>query len=66
MLIGALAISSATVDCSPFSTNGALAVANGAHQGDFIYKALFKWSWILIIGTPLVTWAAMILPPWGG
>lgn len=66
MLIGALAISSSTVDCSPFSTNGALGVANAAHQGDFVYKGLFKWSWILIFGTPLVTWAAMILPPWGG
>ena len=65
MLIGALGISSATVDCSPFSTNGALAVANGAHQGDYIYKAIFKWAWILIVGTPIVTWALMILPPWG-
>lgn len=65
MLVGALVISSATVDCSPFSTNGALGVANGAHQGDYIYKNLFLWSWILIVGTPIVTWALMIAPPWG-
>ncbi len=65
MLIAALAISSSTVDCSPFSTNGALGIANAAHQGDYTYRALLKWSWILIIGTPLVTWALMILPPWG-
>lgn len=65
MLIGALAISSSTVDCSPFSTNGALGVANAAHQGDYVYKGLFSWSWILIFGTPIITWAAMILPPWG-
>ena len=66
MLVAALGISSSTVDCSPFSTNGALGIANGAYQGDYIYRWLLKWSWILIIGTPLVTWALMILPPWWG
>ena len=65
MLVGALIISSATVDCSPFSTNGALGVANAAHQADYVYKGLFLWSWILIVGTPIVTWALMIAPPWG-
>ena len=64
-LIGALAISSSVVDCSPFSTNGALAVANGAHQGDYIYKTIFKQSWILIFGAPIITWAIMVLPGWG-
>lgn len=65
LLMTALGVSASTVDCSPFSTNGALAVANAAHQSEFVYKALFKWSWILIVGTPIITWALLMLPPWG-
>lgn len=66
MLIGALAVASSAVDVSPFSTNGALAVANASYQSDYVYKKLFVWSWVLIVAVPLLTWVAMILPPWGG
>lgn len=65
MLLGALAVSSSVVDVSPFSTNGALAVANSAHQSNYVYRRLFVWSWILIVVMPIATWALMILPPWG-
>jgi di/tricarboxylate transporter len=65
MLLTALSVSASTVDCSPFSTNGALGVANGAHQADYVYKGLFLTSWVTIIGTPIITWALLILPPWG-
>ncbi|MDR1355730.1 MAG: hypothetical protein LBJ43_05690 [Propionibacteriaceae bacterium] len=65
MLLTALAVSASTVDCSPYSTNGALAVANAAHQADYTYKGIFLWSWLLIVGTPIVTWALLMLPPWG-
>ncbi|MCL2782738.1 MAG: SLC13 family permease [Propionibacteriaceae bacterium] len=65
MLMAGLGISASTVDCSPFSTNGALGVANAAHQSEYTYKGLFKWSWILIVGTPIVCWALLMLPPWG-
>lgn len=66
MLIAALAVSSAAVDVSPFSTNGALAVANAAYESEYVYRKLFVWSWILIVLIPVLTWALMILPPWGG
>lgn len=66
MLIGALSVSASAVDVSPFSTNGALAVANASYQSDYVYKRLFIVSWILIFLVPIGSWALMILPPWGG
>lgn len=66
MLIAALCVSSSAVDVSPFSTNGALAIANSGHQSEYMYKKLFMWCWILIVTVPLLTWVTMILPPWGG
>jgi di/tricarboxylate transporter len=65
MLLTALAVSASTVDCSPYSTNGALGVANAAYQSDYVYSGLFKTSWVTIIGTPIITWALLMLPPWG-
>lgn len=66
MLIAALSVSSSAVDVSPFSTNGALAVANSSYQSDYVYRRLFVWCWVLIFLIPLLTWAVLILPPWGG
>ena len=66
MLIGALAVASSAVDVSPFSTNGALAVANASYQSEYVYKKLFAWCWALIVAVPLLAWAVMILPSWGG
>ena len=66
MLIGALSVSASAVDVSPFSTNGALAVANASHHSDYVYRRLFVISWVLIFLIPVATWALMILPPWGG
>lgn len=66
MLIAALAVSSSAVDVSPFSTNGALAVANAGSQSDYVYRRLLAWCWVLIVAVPLLSWAALILPPWGG
>ncbi|WRS30886.1 SLC13 family permease [Actinomycetaceae bacterium MB13-C1-2] len=66
MLIAALSVSSSAVDVSPFSTNGALAVANSSYQSEYVYRRLFVWCWILIFLIPLLTWAILILPPWEG
>ena len=66
MLIGALAVASSAVDVSPFSTNGALAVANASYQSNYVYRKLFIWCWVLIVAVPIIAWATMILPPWGG
>ena len=62
-LITALAISSSVVDCSPFSTNGALVVANSdASERDMVFRQLMIWGMSMIVIAPLVTWAILILP----
>ncbi|MDO9380655.1 MAG: SLC13 family permease [Nocardioidaceae bacterium] len=62
-LVTALAISSSVVDCSPFSTNGALVVANTAEdQRDMVFKRLMQWGMSIVVLAPLVTWTLLVLP----
>jgi di/tricarboxylate transporter len=64
-VIVALAISSTIVDVSPFSTNGALVLANA--QGvdkDRFYKQILKYSALVVAIGPLVAWAALVVPGW--
>ena len=64
-VIVALAISSTIVDVSPFSTNGALVLANA--QGvdkDRFYKQILKYSALVVVIGPLVAWAVLVLPGW--
>lgn len=64
-LIAALAISSSLVDCSPFSTNGALIVANSGEQDrDEVFKQLMIWGAGITILTPLITWGILVVPGW--
>jgi Na+/H+ antiporter NhaD/arsenite permease-like protein len=65
--VAALAISSTIVDVSPFSTNGALMLAN---RPDTItepvyYKQILTYSVIVVLVGPLLVWAALVLPGWG-
>ena len=65
-VIVALAISSTIVDVSPFSTNGALVLAN-APQGidkDRFYKQILKYSALVVAIGPLVAWAVLVVPGW--
>jgi len=65
-VICALAVASTIVDVSPFSTNGALVLAN-APEGvdkDRFYRQILVYSGIIIVAGPLVAWAAMVLPGW--
>jgi di/tricarboxylate transporter len=62
-LICALAISSTIVDVSPFSTNGALVLANA--QGvdrDVFYRQILKYSALVVAVGPLLAWAVLVLP----
>jgi di/tricarboxylate transporter len=62
-VIVALAISSTIVDVSPFSTNGALVLANA--QGidrDRFYKQILKYSALVVAVGPLIAWATLVLP----
>jgi di/tricarboxylate transporter len=64
-LIIALALSSSIVDSSPFSTSGALCVANSPEdQRDFVYKRLLQWGMSMIVIAPLATWTVFVLPGW--
>ncbi len=64
-LITALAISSSVVDSSPFSTSGALTVANtpDGHR-DAVYKGLMRWGFSMVLIAPIATWALFVLPGW--
>lgn len=64
-VIVALAIASTIVDVSPFSTNGALVLANA--QGvdrDKFYKQILKYSALVVAIGPLIAWAVLVLPGW--
>ena len=64
-LVAALSISASVVDSSPFSTNGALVVANAPHGREAdVYRGLMMWGFGLVAVTPLVTWAIFVLPGW--
>jgi di/tricarboxylate transporter len=64
-VVSAIAVSSTIVDVSPFSTNGALVVANA--QGvdrDRFYRQLLIYSGIVVAVGPLLTWIVLVLPGW--
>lgn len=62
-VIVALCIASAVVDCSPMSTNGALAVANSPEgQADRVFRGLMAWGMSLVVIAPVVTWTVLVLP----
>ncbi|WP_020113138.1 SLC13 family permease [Rhodococcus sp. 114MFTsu3.1] len=64
-VIVALAISSTIVDVSPFSTNGALVLANA--QGidkDVFYKQILKYSALVVVLGPIIAWGLLVVPGW--
>ena len=64
-VIIALCIASSVVDSSPFSTSGALVVANSPEdRRDFVYRNLLKWGMSMIIIAPITAWAIFVLPGW--
>lgn len=65
-LICALSIASTIVDVSPFSTNGALVLAN-APEGtdkDRFYKQVLGYGGIIVLAGPVLAWALLVLPGW--
>jgi di/tricarboxylate transporter len=64
-VVVALAISSTIVDVSPFSTNGALVLANAQDvDRDKFYKQILKYSALVVAVGPLLAWTALVLPGW--
>lgn len=65
-VIAALAVSSTIVDVSPFSTNGALVLANapeGTDQNRF-YKQILSYGGIVVLVGPPIAWLVLVVPGW--
>ena len=65
-VVAALAVSSTIVDVSPFSTNGALMVANRPDtiSEETYYKQVLYYSVLVTLAGPLLVWAALAVPGW--
>jgi di/tricarboxylate transporter len=65
-VICALAVASTIVDVSPFSTNGALVLANAPDDvdKDRFYKQILAYSGIVVVTGPAIAWAVLVLPGW--
>lgn len=62
-LVVALAVSATVVDATPFSTVGALAVANASEdERSHVYYGLLRWGAAMIVTAPPITWLCFILP----
>src|SRR5919108_540388 len=64
-LIVALSISSSVVDSSPFSTSGALTVANTPEEErDHVFKRLMQWGMSMVLIAPPIAWLVFVVPGW--
>jgi di/tricarboxylate transporter len=64
-VVAAIAISTTIVDTSPFSTNGALVVANAPEADrDMVLRRLLAYSAVIAIAGPVVAWLALVVPGW--
>ena len=65
-VIAALAVSSTIVDVSPFSTNGALVLANAPEDvdKDKFYKQILAYSGVVVVAGPAIAWLVMVVPGW--
>ncbi len=64
-MIIALSISSSVVDSSPFSTSGALTVANTPEDTrDFVFKRLMQWGMSMVLIAPPIAWLVFVVPGW--
>jgi di/tricarboxylate transporter len=64
-VITALAISSSVVDSSPFSTSGALVVANSSEdKRDAVYRGLIRWGFSMVVVAPIGSWLVLVVPGW--
>ena len=68
LVVAAVAVSSTIVDVSPFSTNGAIMLANKPDtiSEPVYYKQILTYGAIVTAVGPLLVWAALVLPGWGG
>jgi di/tricarboxylate transporter len=61
-MVSAIAIASTVVDCSPFSTNGALVLANAQDvDRDAFFKKLLAWGGVVVLTAPLLAWLLFVV-----
>jgi di/tricarboxylate transporter len=62
-VVAAIAISTTIVDTSPFSTNGALVVANTPQQErEKVLRSLLIYSAVIALVGPCVAWLTLVVP----
>jgi Na+/H+ antiporter NhaD/arsenite permease-like protein len=66
LFVAALVVSSTIVDVSPFSTNGALMLANRPDTitEQVYYKQILTYAVIVTVVGPLLVWAVLVAPGW--
>jgi di/tricarboxylate transporter len=64
-VVTALAVASAIVDVSPFSTTGALLVANvRGMDRDVFYRKLLIYGACIVVFAPFACWLVLVAPGW--
>jgi hypothetical protein len=60
--VAALAVASTVVDVSPYSTNGALVLANAQKTDtDRLYRQLLIYGAVVVAVAPLLVWLALVV-----
>ncbi|MEJ8281288.1 SLC13 family permease [Pseudonocardia spirodelae] len=63
-MVAALAVAATVVDVSPFSTNGALILANAPDDvdRDRFYRQMLAYAGVVVAVGPLLAWGLLVLP----
>ncbi|WP_224391508.1 SLC13 family permease [Pseudonocardia sp. ICBG1293] len=63
-MVAALAVAATVVDVSPFSTNGALILANAPADvdRDRFYRQMLAYAGVVVLVGPFLAWALLVLP----
>ncbi|OZM74929.1 hypothetical protein CFN78_01585 [Amycolatopsis antarctica] len=65
-MIAALAVSATVVDVSPFSTNGALVLANAKDvDRDRFFRQLLIYGGVVVAVVPAIVWLILVVPGFG-
>lgn len=62
-VVAAIAVSTTIVETSPFSTNGALVVANAPDdKREHVLRQLLIYSALIAVIAPVVAWLVFVVP----
>ncbi len=63
--VSAIAVATTIVDVSPFSTNGAIVLANSSEDDqERVYKGLLIFGASVVLLAPLLAWLILVVPGW--